>query len=83
MGIPSPAGVIIMKVGDLVQLSEESHQNLLEDPDAENVINFLDLGVGLVTECTSDGSDGQLLLVYWHRGKREWLMLDEVERING
>jgi len=72
-----------MKVGDLVQLSEESRQNLLEDPDAENVMNFLDLGVGLVTECTSEGSDGQLLLVYWHCGKREWLMLDEVERING
>ena len=72
-----------MKVGDLVQLSEESRQNLLEDPDTENVMNFLDLGVGLVTECTSDGSDGQLLLVYWHRGEREWLTLDEVERING
>jgi len=71
-----------MKVGDLVQLSEESRQNLLKDPDAQNVMNFLDLGVGLVTECTSEGSDGQLLLVYWHCGKREWLMLDEVERIN-
>ena len=82
MGVGTIAGVIIMKVGDLVQLSEESRQNLLEDPDAENVMSVLDLGVGLVTECTSEGSDGQLLLVYWHSGKREWLMLDEVERIN-
>ena len=82
MGVGTIAGVIIMKVGDLVQLSEESRQNLLKDPDAQNVMNFLDLGVGLVTECTSEGSDGQLLLVYWYHGKREWLMLDEVERIN-
>ena len=67
-----------MKVGDLVQLNQLTP----EAPGPRPAEDILNTGVGLVTECTSDESDGQLLLVYWHCGKREWLMLDEVERIN-
>jgi hypothetical protein len=67
-----------VKVGDLVQLNQLTP----EAPGYRTVKDILDTGVGLVTECTSEGSDGQLLLVYWHSGKREWLALDEVERIN-
>ena len=65
-----------MKVGDLVKPA-----GILLDVSIAGD-QWSEMEVGLVTECTSEGSDGQLLLVYWHRGKREWLMLDEVERIN-
>ena len=66
-----------MKVGDLVQLNQFTP----EASGYRSAEDILDTGVGLVTECTSDGSVGQLLLVYWHCGKREWLMLDELEKI--
>jgi len=67
-----------VQVGDLVQLSELYRENT---PEHRMTEDLLDTGVGLVTASESDGSGGLIIEVYWHRGQSEWLMWDELEKI--
>ena len=63
-----------MIVGDLVQLSENCKEDYLPE-------DLLDTGVGLVTGSGSDGSGGLIIEVYWHGGQTEWILWDDLEKI--
>ena len=67
-----------MKVGDLVQLSQYYKENTSGYRVTEDIF---DTGVGIVTNTGGDGSGGLIVEVYWHRGQTEWVLWDELEKI--